>query len=176
LETLSDEMIMQKVSEGNLDLLRVLFDRHHKHVYNFLYKMSGDRMLAEDLTQDVFYKLIKYRATYNNGSFVSWMFTIARNNVKTHFTRNHKSHDDIEVLEYKAVEEENEVSENNAHLQFALSQLDPYDRELIILNRYQEIKYDDLAEIMGSTPGAVKTRVCRILKKLKNIYLESIEP
>jgi RNA polymerase sigma-70 factor (ECF subfamily) len=134
--------------------------------------MSGDRMLAEDLTQDVFYKLIKYRGTYNNGSFMSWMFTIARNNLKTHFTRNHKAHDDIEVLAYKAVEEENEVSENNAHLQYALSQLDPYDRELVILNRYQEIKYEDLAEIMGSTPEAVKTRVCRILKKLKNIYLE----
>lgn len=173
METLSDETIMQKVSEGNLDLFKELFDRHHKHVYNFLYKMSGDRMLAEDLTQDVFYKLIKYRNSYNNGSFLSWMFTIARNSLKTHFTRNHKTHDDIEILAYQ-VEEENNDKENNAHLQYVLSKLDPYDRELIILNRYQEIKYDDLAEIMGSTPGAVKTRVCRILKKLKNIYLESI--
>lgn len=175
METLSDEMIMQKVSEGNLDLLKVLFDRHHRHVYNFLYKMSGDKMLAEDLTQDVFYKLIKYRNSYNNGSFLSWMFTIARNSLKTHYTRNHKTHDDIEVLAYKAVEEEeNDMSENNAHLQYALNQLDQYDRELVILNRYKEIKYDELAEIFGSTPGAVKTRVCRILKKLKNIYLESI--
>ena len=174
METVSDETIMQKVSEGNLDLLKELFDRHHKHVYNFLYKMSGDRMLAEDLTQDVFYKLIKYRNSYKNGSFVSWMFTIARNSLKTHYTRNHRPHDDIEVLAYKAVEEQNDVTEDNAHLQYALSRLDPYDRELVILNRHREIKYDDLAEIMGTTPGAVKTRVCRILKKLKNIYLESI--
>lgn len=174
METLSDEMIMQKVSEGNLDLLKELFDRHHKHVYNFLYKMSGDCMLAEDLTQDVFYKLIKYRNSYNNGSFVSWMFTIARNSLKTHYTRNHRPHDDIEVLAYKAVEEQNDVTEDNAHLQYALSQLDPYDRELVILNRFREIKYDDLAEIMGTTPGAIKTRVCRILKKLKSIYLENI--
>lgn len=174
METVSDETIMQKVSEGNLDLLKELFDRHHKHMYNFLYKMSGDRMLAEDLTQDVFYKLIKYRNSYKNGSFVSWMFTIARNSLKTHYTRNHRPHDDIEVLAYKVVEEQNDVTEDNAHLQYALSRLDPYDRELVIMNRYREIKYDDLAEIMGTTPGAVKTRVCRILKKLKNIYLESI--
>ena len=174
METLSDEMIMQKVSEGNLDLLKLLFERHHKHVYNFLYKMSGDHMLAEDLTQDVFYKLIKYRNTYKNGSFLSWMFTIARNNLKTHYTRNQRPHDDIEVLAYKAVEEENDISENNAHLQYALSQLDPYDLELVILNRYKEVRYEDLAKIMGSTPGAVKTRLCRILRKLKNIYLESI--
>ena len=174
MEALSDEMIMQKVADGNLDLLKVLFDRHHKHVYNFLYKMSGDRMLSEDLTQDVFYKLIKYRDSYNNGSFLSWLFTIARNSLKAHYTRNHKSHEDIEVLAYKAVEEEQEVMENNAQLQHALNQLDPSDRELVILNRFKEIKYEDLAEMMGSTPGAIKTKVCRILKKLKHIYLENL--
>lgn len=174
MEALSDEMIMQKVSDGNLDLLKVLFDRHHKHVYNFLYKMSGDRMLSEDLTQDVFYKLIKYRDSYNNGSFLSWLFTIARNSLKTYYTRNHKSHENIEVLAYKAVEEEQEVMENNAQLQHALNQLDPADRELVVLNRFKEIRYEDLAEMMGSTPGAIKTKVCRILKKLKHIYLENL--
>ncbi|NDV42349.1 RNA polymerase sigma factor [Flagellimonas sediminis] len=174
MEALSDEMIMQKVAEGNLDLLKVLFDRHHKHVYNFLFKMTGDRMLSEDLTQDVFYKLIKYRSSYNMGSFKSWLFTIARNSLKTHFTRHHKTFEDIEVLAYQSVEDAHDMTENNAHLQNALNRLPPEDRELILLNRYQEIRYDDLAEMMGSSPGAIKTKVCRILKKLKEIYLETI--
>ncbi|WP_298995679.1 RNA polymerase sigma factor [Flagellimonas sp. S174] len=174
METWTDETIMQKVAKGNLDLLKLLFDRHHKHVYNFLYKMSGDRMLSEDLTQDVFYKVIKYRGTYKNGSFVSWLFTIARNSLKTHFTRNQRNHDDIEVLEYKPVESENLIHEDYSHLQSVLNKLDPSDRELIILNRFKEIKYEELAEIVGSTPGAVKTRVCRVLKKVKQMYLETI--
>lgn len=174
MEALSDEIIMQKVAEGNLDLLKILFDRYHKHVYHFLYKMCGDSMLSEDLTQDVFYKLIKYRSSYKNGSFKAWLSTIARNNLKTHFTRDHKPHEDIEVLAYKAVEEEDEVLENNAHLLNALNQLDPADRELVILSRYKEIRYEELAEMIGSTPGAVKTKVCRVLKKLKTIYLQSI--
>ncbi|MEM7484336.1 MAG: RNA polymerase sigma factor [Bacteroidota bacterium] len=174
MKELSDEMIMQKVALGNLDLLKVLFDRHHKHVYNFLYKMSGDSMLSEDLTQDVFYKLIKYRSSYKNGSFLAWLFTIARNNLKTHFTRNHRNHDDIDVLEFKPVENGETEKEDYSHLQNALNKLDSADRELIILNRFQEVKYEELAEIIGSTPGAVKTRVCRVLKKLKNIYLENI--
>lgn len=131
-------------------------------------------MLSEDLTQDVFYKLIKYRSSYKNGSFKAWLFTIARNNLKTHFTRDHKHHEDIKVLAYKAVEEEDEVMENNAHLQNALNQLDPADRELVILSRYKEMRYEELAEMIGSTPGAVKTKVCRVLKKLKKIYLQSI--
>ena len=174
METLTDEILMQKVAMGNLDLLKLLFDRHHKHVYNFLYKMSSDRMLSEDLTQDVFYKVIKYRSTYKNGSFVSWLFTIARNSLKTHFTRNHHNHDDVEVLEYKAIESEELVHEDYSHLQSVLNKLDPSDRELIILNRFKEIKYEELAEIVGSTPGAVKTRVCRVLKKVKQMYLETI--
>jgi len=174
LKALSDEILMQKVAEGNLDVLKVLFDRHHKHVYNFLYKMSGDSMLSEDLTQDVFYKLIKYRSSYKNGSFVSWLFTIARNSLKSHFSRNHKYHDGLEVLEYKSDGEGDENLEDYSQLQQALNRLDPEDRELVILNRYKEIRYEELAEIMGSTPGAMKTKVCRILKKLKKIYLESL--
>ena len=173
METLSDEIIMQKVADGNLDLLKVLFDRHHKHVYNYLYKMSGDAMLSEDITQDVFYKLIKYRGSYKNGSFVSWLFSIARNNLKTHFTRNHKYHEPVEVLEYKSIENEADRQEEYSQLQNALDLLNPDDRELIILNRYQEIRYEELAEIVGSTPGALKTKVSRILKKLRAIYLES---
>lgn len=165
---------MQKVATGNLDLLKVLFDRHHKHIYNFLYKMSGDRMLSEDLTQDVFYKLIKYRASYKNGSFVAWLFTIARNNLKSHFTRNHKNHEDIDILEYKQLESQENKQEDYTHLQNALNKLDATDRELVILNRFQEVKYEELAEIINSTPGAVKTKVCRALKKLKTIYLENI--
>ncbi len=174
MEALSDEIIMQKVADGNLDLLKVLFDRHHKYVYNYLYKMSGDAMLSEDLTQDVFYKLIKYRSSYKNGAFVSWLFSIARNNLKTHFSRNHKYHESVDVLDYKSIENEVDKQEDFGQLQNALNKLNPQDRELIILNRYQEIRYEELAEIVGSTPGAMKTRVCRILKKLKEIYLESI--
>nr|WP_299339592.1 RNA polymerase sigma factor [Allomuricauda sp.] len=165
---------MQKVADGNLDMLKVLFDRHHVHVYNFLYKMSGDKMLSEDLTQDVFYKLIKYRTSYKNGSFMSWMFTIARNSLKTHFTRNHQNHLDVGVLEFRSVEPENVVLDDYSHLQNALNQLTPEDRELVILNRFKEIRYEELSEIVGSTPGAVKTKVCRVLKKLKKIYLENI--
>ncbi|MEO9510990.1 MAG: RNA polymerase sigma factor [Flavobacteriaceae bacterium] len=174
MQTPTDEILMQKVSAGNLDLLKVLFDRYHRHVYNFLYKMTGDRMLSEDLAQDVFYKLIKYRGSYKNGSFKSWLFTIARNNLKTHFKRNHQNHDDIDVLEYKQLKGQENPEEDYTHLQNALNKLDGMDRELLILNRFQGIRYEELAEIIGSTPGAVKTKVCRALKKLKTVYLENI--
>jgi RNA polymerase sigma-70 factor (ECF subfamily) len=165
---------MAEVSLGKLDTAKILFERHYVHVYNFLYKMSKDKMLSEDITQDVFYKLIKYRGSYNNGKFVSWMFTIARNSLASHYKNIKVKYGDLEHLQYKLTEDQTDTSEECSHLQKALDQLNPLDRELLILNRLQEIRYNELAEIMGSTPGAVKTKVSRALKKLKAIYFENI--
>lgn len=168
----TDEEIMAQVAKGNLDLLKILFDKHHLHVFNFLYKMSGDKMLSEDLTQDVFYKVMKYKSSYNNGNFVSWLFTIARNSLKSHFTRNKENHSDLEVVQHRAGDEGERADYSQLHL--ALQQLDKADREMVILNRLQGIKYNELAEIMDSTPGAVKTKMSRALKKLKTIYMQTI--
>ena len=172
MEELTDEILMSKVAKGNLDVLKVLFERHHKHVFNFLYKMCGNRMLSEDLTQEVFYKLMKYRTSYNNGKFVSWLFTIARNSLNTHFRRTSNNYEDMDSLDYKLVAEEEE-KKDYSDLHLAINQLDASDKELVILNRFQEIKYEELAEIVGSTPGAVKTKVSRALKKLKIIYFQN---
>ncbi|GGD88177.1 RNA polymerase sigma factor [Maribacter cobaltidurans] len=173
MEELTNEELMTSVSNGQLDTLKILFERHHVHVFNFLYKMCGDRMLSEDLTQEVFYKIMKYRTSYHHGSFVSWMFTIARNSLKTHFKRN-RPHDDIENVSFNLVAENESNSEEYSQLQLALAKLNASDRELLVLNRFQEIKYKELAEITGSTPGAVKTKVSRALKKLKTIYFKEL--
>lgn len=170
----TDETLMEQVTKGNLDILKILFERHHVHVFNFLYKMCGDRMLSEDITQDVFYKVIKYRSSYKNGKFVSWLFTIARNSLNTYFRRNQENHENIDALEYRLTEGKTEKGEEYDHLQKALDALETSDRELIVLNRFQEIRYEELAEIVGSTPGAVKTKVSRALKKLKTIYFKNI--
>lgn len=169
-----DEELMAEVALGNLDLVKILFERYHVHVYNFLYKMSKDKMLSEDITQEVFYKLIKYRSSYNNGKFVSWMFTIARNSLASHYKSSKGTYTDLEQMEYRLTEDLNEETEEYTHLQKALDKLNETDRELLILNRLHEIKYNELAEIMDSTTGAIKTKVSRALKKLKGIYFEKV--
>ncbi|TVZ25824.1 RNA polymerase sigma-70 factor (ECF subfamily) [Gillisia sp. Hel_I_86] len=174
MEGITDEELMQQVAEGDLDLLKILFERHHRHVFNFLNKMTGDGMLSEDLTQEVFYKIMKYRTTYAKGRFVVWMFTIARNSLKTYYKRNNGLHDSLDEQHEKLFKTTDEEPEDYTQLQRALDKLEAPDRELLILNRLREIKYNELAEIMNSTPGAVKTKVCRALKKLKTIYFENL--
>jgi RNA polymerase sigma-70 factor (ECF subfamily) len=165
---------MWEVAQGNLDPLKILFERYHRHVFNFLYKMTGDRMLSEDIAQDVFYKVMKYRTSYNNGKFVSWLFTIARNSLSSHFRNEGSTNGDMDRVDQSRLQEPEGREEDYSHLQRALARLEAPDRELLVLNRLQEIKYAELAEMTGSTPGAIKTRVSRALNKLKGIYFETL--
>ena len=174
MKELTNEELMTAVAEGDLDMLKTLFERHHVHVFNFLYKMCGNKVLSEDLTQEVFYKLMKYRTSYNNGNFLSWLFTIARNSLKTHFRRNKEILEDLSTVAFKLSVEEENSEEDYSQLQVAMAKLNTSDRELILLNRFQEIKYNEIAEIIGSTPGAVKTKVSRAIQKLKAIYFTEL--
>ncbi|MBL4604799.1 MAG: RNA polymerase sigma factor [Flavobacteriaceae bacterium] len=174
---LTDEEIMLNVSMGDLDQLRHLFNRYHLRIYNFFQKMIRNQAVSEDLTQDVFAKVIRYKGSYKQGNFASWIFTIARNIFSTYYQkqkkeRSHVINDDTLDSGEILVSESNEEELN--YLQKALLKLSSSDRELIIMHRFQEIKYEQIAEIIGSSEGAVKVKVHRALKKLKEIYFQTI--
>src|SRR5689334_4915057 len=87
----SDEKVMLAVKNGDLEKLGLLFERHHRALFDFFAKMTGSRTVAEDLVQDVFFRILKYRDTFRDGShFKAWMFHIARNAQLDHY-RKHKS-------------------------------------------------------------------------------------
>src|SRR5437868_11302933 len=78
--SLPDEELMFLVRNGVVEMLGVLFDRYQSPLFNFYCKLTGDRSVSEDLVQDVFYRILKYRKSYQSGmSFRSWMYQIARN-------------------------------------------------------------------------------------------------
>jgi len=177
LSHLSDEELMIEVSNENLDMLTVLFDRYHIRIFNFFNKMLQNRSVSEDLTQDVFYKVMKYRTSYKKGNFAAWIYTVARNIFASYYQKQKKQ--GTNELDEKYLKSDDKLtSDSNEdeinHLQRALLKLNPDDRELIIMNRYQEIKYHEMAEIIGSTEGAVKVRVHRAIKKLKEVYFQNI--
>src|SRR5437763_17052458 len=62
------------------DHLSELFERYHRRLFGFCYRMMDDRATAQDVVQEVFVRVLKYRKTYrDSGSFESWLFQIARN-------------------------------------------------------------------------------------------------
>src|SRR5215218_9188376 len=72
---------MYRVKDGQLPELTQLFDRYSMPVYNFFLKLTMDAAASEDLTQNLFYRIIRYRHSFNaaNGSFKAWMYQMARN-------------------------------------------------------------------------------------------------
>src|ERR1043165_5285829 len=73
----SDSELMRQVRDGRTSALATLFDRHHVRLYRYCLRMTGNRAAAEDLVQDVFMKMLKYKATFKDDSeFVPWMFGI----------------------------------------------------------------------------------------------------
>ena len=87
-EPLSDHDLMLAVRDGELDALGELFERHHGPLYGFLVKLTGQRSAAEDITQTVFQRMLKYRHTYRqDGSFTAWMYHLARRCAADYFRK-----------------------------------------------------------------------------------------
>lgn len=177
MKHLTDEELMLAVASGELEKLSILFDRYHVRIYNFFYKMTQNKMVSEDLTQDVFIKIMKYRTSYQNGNFASWIYTVARNIFSSHYQKQKKERANV-VDDDLLQSDEILITESNRealdHLQKSLLQLSASDRELIVMHRFQQIKYEQIAEIVGSSEGAVKVKVHRALKKLKDIYFQTV--
>ena len=71
---------MQKAKAGELRYISTLFDRYNLRLYNFYYQQTRDKGQSEDLTQNVFERLIKYRTKYKEKkNFTAWIYAIARN-------------------------------------------------------------------------------------------------
>jgi len=176
LKQLSDEELMQTVSEGNLDAMTYIFERYNVRLYNFYYQMVKDVAVCEDLTQNVFLKVIKYKHSYKGGKFASWIFKIARNLFYDHYQEQKKTQafEDIDDVTGELDEETIEKEEEVSHLMRVLNNLNEKDKELIVMNRINGIKYEQIAEIVGSNTTAVKTKIHRIVQKLRTNYFETL--
>jgi RNA polymerase sigma factor (sigma-70 family) len=180
LNQLTDNAIMLKVKNGDLDRMGLLFERYHRQLFGFLFRMTGQRELSEDLVQNVFYRMLKYRHTFRgDGEFRAWMYHVARNVIHDQGRSSKRTVQHYELDEYaekisggSMADEKIQKKQELRDLQAAMARLSTENREVLILSRYQELKYHEIAKIMEITEGAVKVRVHRALHQLKNIYLK----
>lgn len=168
----SDESLMAAVRAGNAGLLAELFERHHRQVYGFLYRMSGNRELSEDLVQDVFLRILKYRESYQpHTSFAAWMYGIARHAlIDVMRKRRPESSWEDGLPDFPSLEPSHDerlgAEQDVRLLQKALASLPADKREVLILARFQQLRYDEIGRILGCEPNAVKQRVFRAVKAL----------
>ncbi len=169
---MSDEELMSQVRNGVGEMLGVLFERYQVALYNFYLKLTGDRTTSEDLVQEVFFRILKYRQSYKTGtSFRAWMYQIARNARADALSRRRpETRWEPEMSPVFAQPDTAQQSQENALLYRALMRLADDKREVLVLSRFQDLKYEEIAQLMGCEIGAVKTRVHRALQDLRDIF------
>jgi RNA polymerase sigma factor (sigma-70 family) len=180
LNPLSDNALMLKVKNGDLDKLGLLFERYNRPQFGFLFHMTGQRELSEDLVQSVFYRILKYKHTFRgDGEFKTWMYHMARNVVNDNGRSVKRTIRHQELTEFSdnigggfAADESIHKKQELATLRNAMANLSEESREVLILSKFQELKYNEIAQIMDITEGAVKVRVHRAISQLKNMYLQ----
>jgi RNA polymerase sigma factor (sigma-70 family) len=168
---------MNKVKDGDLDKLGLLFERYKKPLFGFFYGINRDAALSEDLVQNVFIRVLKYRTVFRgDGEFRTWMFHIARNVSHDHYRKKRvDARDSIEDWQDHLAADENRVTEYQKEedmqlLSMALDRLPEDKREVLLLSKYQEKKYKEIAELLGCTETAVKVKVFRAMQELKILY------
>lgn len=176
----SDNALMLKVKAGDVERMGLLFERYHRKLFGFLYHMTGQADMSEDLVQNVFYRMLKYRHTFTGeGEFKTWMYHLARNVLADQVRQNkrHSHHTDVNHLSDRVgggvrADEQIHKEQELALLHYAMDRLSAEKREILILSRFQELKYEEIARVLNTTEGAVKVRVHRAMQELKSIYLK----
>ncbi len=173
----TDEQLMEQVRQENLSALSVLFDRYQVPLYNFFYRQNYDGALSEDLVQTVFERILKYRQSYVSGrTFRSWIYQIARNAKTDHYKSQYRisdfvQPDDLEI-ETASIEQRMETAEDLQQLEQAMQQLPDMQREILVMTRFQKMKYGEVAAILQCSEGAVKVKVHRAIKQLRHIFFK----
>jgi RNA polymerase sigma-70 factor (ECF subfamily) len=172
---------MLRVRDGEAGLLAELFERHHRQVFNYFCRITGRRPQADDLVQDVFFRILKYRDTYRpETSFVAWMYQIARNahidsmrryRPETPWAENRPEPPSGQLLPDEQIRRDQEVE----LLRRALEALPVEKRELLILSRFQNLKYEQIGQIIGCEVNTVKQRVFRAVRALAEKYAQLLE-
>lgn len=168
--------LMLKVKNGQIGCLSDLFEANHVALYNFYLRSGLNKALAEDLVQETFMRVLAYRTTFKaESSFKAWFYRIARNVVADHFRKlsNKEQHEPIEenhLESSKSLTDELEQQAQQNDFDKALSAIPSEHREIIILSRFQQLNYSDIAELLNCNINTIKTRMRAAISNLKSEY------
>jgi RNA polymerase sigma-70 factor (ECF subfamily) len=175
MKHLSDQELMRIVQAGDYSPASEIYDRYSGRIYNFAFRFLKNAEAAEDATQEVFVKMLRYANQFHGDAKLStWLFSITANWCRDYLRKaDNKAKESDDVLVTLPASSDNspdrnlEQRENELMVRRALEALTPEQREAILLSRYQGLSYAEIAQIAGCSEGAVKTRVFRAMETLK---------
>jgi RNA polymerase sigma-70 factor (ECF subfamily) len=176
-----DAELMLRVRDGDTGCFALLLDRHRNGVIHFLYRMVQHQAVAEELAQEVFLRVYKSRESYQpTAKFTTWLFRIA-----THLAlnwirdnRNEKSHEslDEEMIEgavrqvssrEPSVEQRLVARVRLEEVRRAVEKLPANQKAAVLMHKYRELEYVQIAHILDCSESAVKSLLFRAYETLR---------
>jgi len=168
----SDEILMLRFVEGDRGAFEILFQRYRDPVYGYLARIVG-RATAEDLVQLSFLSVVRARGRFDRAArFKPWLYAIATNAARDHLRRGR-----LEQLTSlgesagaeEAVDPPNIDPGRETAIQRALMQLPENQRLAIVMHRFQNLSFAEIAEALDLSESAVKVRAHRGYEKLREL-------
>lgn len=163
---------MSKLEKPGIDNFGEIYDAYIGKIYSFIYFKIQHRETAEDLTSKTFIKAFENLESFNSkkGSFATWLYSIARNNV-IDFYRTKKNESDIndiwDLPSSDDVERDAEARQKLEKIEKYLKQLKSDQRELIILRIWNDFSYKEISEITGKSEASCKMMFSRSIRDLR---------
>jgi RNA polymerase sigma-70 factor (ECF subfamily) len=173
---------MARIRDGDMEAFRLLVEAHQSRVINTISKLLGSDAEAEDLAQQVFIRVWRSAARYQpTAKFTTWLFRITRNLVfnelrrRKHFAD--QGEDSPEPTERAEREPDRVLLEDELQkaIQTAIQELPEAQRMAIVLRRYEEMPYEEIARVMGTTVPAVKSILFRARAELRERLANYLE-
>jgi RNA polymerase sigma-70 factor, ECF subfamily len=187
----SDTLIMERIRDGDQEAITLLVQRFQNEMVGFFYHLCWDQLIAEELVQDVFVNVYRSRHRYQPTAKVrTFLYRIAHNLWIDHIRRQkHHLSIDAEFGErslrladvLKAPSEPDSETEGRdelirQRLQESLDALPEGQREVFVLANNHNMKYQEIAEVLGIPEGTVKSRMHNAVRSLRDELQDLIEP
>jgi RNA polymerase sigma-70 factor (ECF subfamily) len=181
----TDVQLMLDVKAGDATSFELLLCKYRKPVINFLYRMVRNRTAAEDLAQEVFLRVYRARGEYApSAKFTTWLFRIATNLAlnavrDTRYQQMEVSIDQpvageesdqpaVSVADERpGIEQELMQRDRAAFIRRAIESLPEKQRAAVLLHKYQELDYDEIAKILRCSESALKSLLFRAYETLR---------
>lgn len=148
-----------------------LLREHLKSVYNFCFRLVGNKADAADLAQEIFIKVWKNLSKFDpEKNFKTWLFTIARNTVIDYWRKKKELilPENFELADDKPLADELFLQrETEERITTALDRLPPVYKEVVVLHALQELTFEEVSQILGRPLNTVKSQYRRALHQMK---------
>lgn len=158
---MKESELIEKLHSGSKEAVSIIIEQYYADIYRFCLYMVQTEEDAYDITQETFLKFIRYGTSYKHKNLKGYLLTIARNICFNYFRDKKEKPMAVEWEEIdKKVDHEDKIveAENAAYLKNLLKELSQEIREVVILRIYEEMKFKDIAKVMGCSVSTTKSR------------------